>query len=56
MRHHCPVCGNKVEMHITYEGQIILFNKEGNFHSCAKDARRSGAVHKGRSLSKKKGG
>ncbi len=37
MRHHCPVCGTKVEMQINYKGKIVLFNKEGNFHSCAKD-------------------
>ncbi len=37
MTHHCPVCGNKVEMQIDSTGRIVLFNKEGNYHSCAKD-------------------
>ncbi len=32
----CPVCGLKVNMEIL-KGRIVLYNAEGNFHSCGKD-------------------
>ncbi len=49
MRHHCPVCGNKVEMQIV-GGRILLFNKEGNYHSCAVDKKKKGVNMKRKAL------
>ncbi len=35
----CPVCGKTVDMQIDSKGRIVLFNKEGNYHSCAKNGK-----------------
>ncbi len=38
MNRPCPVCGKLVDMQITHDGRIILFNDEGEYHSCGRDA------------------
>ncbi len=37
MTRSCPVCGKTVDIQIDSKGRIVLFNKEGNYHSCAED-------------------